>query len=141
LSKENPDDVLKGKTLAVYVHFLKRKEAAGISELQHALGFSSPSVASHHLEKLVRLGVLSKDAFGRFTLERKVDIAVLQGFADLGGRFVPRFVFYAGFFLVIAIAYILLNLYFLSILALVGTVGAVAVFCYESLRAWKRRPF
>ena len=141
LDKDDPENVLKGKTLTVYIYFLKRREASGISEIQHALGFSSPSIAAHHLEKLVRLGVLSKDQFGKFILEKKVDVAILQGFANFGGLILPRFLFYAGFFLTVGIAYLTLNSDALSLLALFGTMGAVIVFFYEAWRAWKRRPF
>ncbi len=136
-----PDFVLKGKTLDVYLYLLRHKESAGISEIQKALGLSSPSIASHHLEKLVKLGVASKDELGRFGLEKKVDVGVLQGFANIGTLMVPRFAFYAGFFLVIAIAYVVFDLANLSLLALIGSLGAVTVFCYETLRVWRKRPF
>ncbi len=139
--KDEPDYVLRGKTFKVYLYLLRHKQATGISEIQHALRFSSPSIALHHLEKLARLGVVSKDEFGRFNLEKKVDIGVLRGFANVGSVFIPRFAFYAGFFIVITLAYVILDLNSLSILALVGTAGAVSAFCYESWRVWRRRPF
>lgn len=139
--RNDPEFALRGKTLKVYLYLLKRKESSGISEVQNALSFSSPSVASHHLEKLVRLGVVSKDELGRFNLEKKVDISILQGFTNVGRVIIPRFAFYLGFFLVIAIAYVVLNVANLNFLALVGTVGAVVIFSYESWRAWKRKPF
>ncbi len=139
--RDDPEFVLRGKTLRVYLYLLKQKESSGISEVQKALSFSSPSIASHHLEKLVKLGVVSKDELGKFNLEKKVDISILQGFSNVGSLMVPRFAFYLGFFLIIAIAYIVLNVTNLNFLALVGTVGAVAIFSYESWRVWKRRPF
>jgi len=141
VEKTDPEFVLKGKTLKVYLYFLRHKEAPGISEVQHALGFSSPSVASHHLEKLIRLKVVAKDEFGRFLLEKKIDISVLQGFANISGVLLPRFSFYAGFFLVISISYVVLNLRQLNLLALIGTVGSFMIFSYESWRSWKNRPF
>jgi hypothetical protein len=137
----DPEYLMRGKTLAVYIYFLRRKEASGISEVQHALGFSSPSIAAHHLEKLQGMGVLSKDQFGRFILEKKIDVSILQGFVSIGSAVLPRFAFYAGFFIVIAIAYLILNLNYLDSLSLIGTVGAAVVFVYESWRSWSRRPF
>ena len=139
--RNDPDFVLRGKTLQVYLYILKHKEARGISEVQHALAFSSPSIAVHHLEKLLRLGVVSKDEYGKYNLEKKIDVSVLQGFVNIGSVFLPRFAFYAGFFLVVAIAYVIFNINHLDFLAVVGTVGAVAVFFYESWRSWRRRPF
>ncbi|MGH2637757.1 MAG: ArsR family transcriptional regulator, partial [Rhabdochlamydiaceae bacterium] len=102
-NNDDPEFVLKGKTLDIYLYLLRHKDSAGISEIQKALGFSSPSIASHHLEKLVKLGVASKDAeLGKFALVRKVDIRVLQGFVNVGTLILPRFAFYASLFLVIA---------------------------------------
>ncbi|NIM45531.1 MAG: hypothetical protein GTN80_07805, partial [Nitrososphaeria archaeon] len=44
---------LKGKTLLVYWYLIKeRGDSVGVREIQRALKFSSPSVASYHLEKL-----------------------------------------------------------------------------------------
>lgn len=56
---------LKGKTLLIYWHFLRQGDAyIGVREVQRALNFSSSSVASHHLEKLRRLGLLEKNNLG-----------------------------------------------------------------------------
>src|SRR6266571_7462148 len=99
--RNDPEYVLRGKTLKVYLYLLRHKQARGVSEVQHALGFSSPSIAVHHLDKLLRLGVVSKDEFGSYILERKIDSSILQGFVNIGSLILPRFAFYAGFFLVI----------------------------------------
>lgn len=139
--KADPEYVLRGKTLRVYLYFLKYKQARGISEIQHALGFSSPSIAVHHLDKLQKLGVLSKDAYGSYALEKKIDVSMLQGFTNVGSLILPRFAFYAGFFLIIAVSYVILNLAYLDFLAAAGLTGAVIVFFYESWRFWKKRPF
>ncbi len=139
--RDDPEYILRGKTLRVYLYLLRRKQVRGISEVQHALGFSSPSIAVHHLEKLLRLGVVMKDEFGQYKLEKKIDVNVLQGFVSMGSIILPRLAFYAGFFLVVAIAYLIVNLDYLDLLAVVGTVGAAAVFCYESWRSWRKKPF
>ncbi len=52
--RNDPEYVLRGKTLKVYLYLLRHKQARGVSEVQHALGFSSPSIAVHHLDKLLR---------------------------------------------------------------------------------------
>ncbi|HKW05536.1 MAG TPA: winged helix DNA-binding protein [Nitrososphaerales archaeon] len=133
---------LRGKTLQIYIHFIKHKgEPMGLSEVQKVLGLSSSSIALHHLEKLVSLGVLSRDEYGRFVLVRKVDIAVLQAFASIGRIILPRLGFYAGFFSIIAGAYVLGNASNLNPYALLGTAGSSVVFFYEAWRAWRRKPF
>lgn len=139
--KADPEYVLRGKTLRVYLYFLKYKQARGISEIQHALGFSSPSIAVHHLEKLQRLGVVSKDEFGSYSLEKKIDVSILQGFTNIGSLILPRFAFYVGFFLILTVSDVIINLGYLDFLATVGLIVAVLVFFYESWRFWKNRPF
>jgi hypothetical protein len=47
--RNDPEFLLRGKMLKVHLYLLKRKESSGISEVQNALSFSSPSLASHHL--------------------------------------------------------------------------------------------
>ena len=76
---------LRGKTLQVYLYLLRRGEAIGVRELQRILGFSSPSVAHHHLEKLKDMGLVSRDDRGRYRVVEKVDIGILKMFVMIGG--------------------------------------------------------
>ena len=132
---------LRGKTLKVYLFMLKQGKPVGVREVQRELHFSSPSVAHHHIEKMVRLGVVEQDQMGDYVIAKKVDPGVLQAFVNVGKFSLPRVGFYAVFFSTIAIAYILSNLSFLDLYALIGTVGGAAVFWYELLRIWRRRPY
>ena len=132
---------LRGKTLTVYLYLLKHGKAMGVREIQKALGFSSPSVAFHHLDKLVELGVVEKDQYDRYVLARKVDTGILHSFVSIGGINLPRLGFYAAFFTTIAVGYVLLNRSFLDLYALIGTVGGSVIFWYEAWRVWRRKPF
>lgn len=132
---------LRGKTLTVYLYLLKHGKAIGVREIQKALGFSSPSVAFHHLDKLVGLGVVEKDEYERYVLAKKVDVGILHSFVSIGGLTLPRLGFYAAFFTTIAAAYILLNRSSLDLYAIIGTLGGSAVFWYEAWRVWRRKPF
>ncbi len=140
---EKVDYELRGKTLTVYLYLLKHGKAAGVREVQKELGFSSPSVAFHHLDKLVSLGVVEKDEYDRYVLARKVDTGVLQSFVSVAGFTLPRLGFYAAFFTTVAAAYIAFNAPrgSLDLYALIGTAGGAAVFWYEAWRAWRRKPF
>ncbi len=129
---------LRGKTLEVYVYFLRTGSPLGIREIQRKLGFSSPSIAVYHLEKLTRLGIVEKDEHGRYLLARKVDVGVLSAFVTLGRFALPRLGFYAAFFTTVAIAYVLTRL---DLYALVGTVAGAGAFWYEAWRLWRRKPF
>jgi LexA DNA binding domain len=144
LSESDRDKVdyeLRGKTLTVYLYLLKHGKAVGVREIQKELGFSSPSVAFHHLDKLVELGVVEKDEYERYVLARKVDTGILHSFISIGGFTLPRLGFYAAFFTTITVAYVLLNHSSLDLYALIGTIGGTAVFWYEAWRVWRRKPF
>lgn len=141
VSREKIDYALRGKTLTVYLYLMKHGRAMGVREIQKELGFSSPSVAFHHLDKLVDLGVVEKDQYDRYVLARKVDTGILHSFVSIGGIALPRLGFYAAFFTTIAAAYLLLDRGTLDLYAAIGTVGGAAVFWYEAWRAWRRKPF
>ncbi len=51
---------LKGNTLRVYLYVLKSAGNVGVREVQRALGFSSPTLAVYHLDKLAELGLMEK---------------------------------------------------------------------------------
>jgi len=132
---------LRGKTLQVYLYLLKHGKAVGVREVQKVLGFSSPSVAFHHLDKLMNLGIIEKDEYDRYVLARKVDAGILQAFVNIGGVALPRLGFYAAFFSTIAVAYLVTNHNLLDLYAMIGTAGGAFVFWYEAWRVWRRKPF
>ena len=140
-SRGRVDYELRGKTLTVYLYLLKHGKAAGVREVQKELGFSSPSVAFHHLDKLVDLGVVEKDSYDRYILAKKVDTGILHSFVSIGGLTLPRLGFYAAFFTTIAAAYFIVDRTALNLYALIGTAGGAAVFWYEAWRVWRRKPF
>ena len=140
IDRDRVEYELRGKTLKVYAHLL-RVDSSGVREIQRELGFSSPSIALHHLEKLERLGVVGKDNVGRYFIAKKVDVGILSAFASIGRLTLPRLGFYAAFFTTIAIAYMLESGASANLYAVVGTVGGVVVFWYEAWRSWRKRPF
>jgi len=141
IQRDRVDFELRGKTLQVYLYLLRYGKAAGVREIQKELGFSSPSVAFHHLDKLVGLGVVEKDEYERYVLAKKVDSGILHSFVSVGGLTLPRLGFYAAFFTTLAVAYVLIDWNELDVYALIGTVGGAAAFWYEAWRVWRRKPF
>jgi hypothetical protein len=135
------DYELRGKTMQVYLYLLRHGKAVGVREVQKELGFSSPSVAFHHLDKLISLGIIEKDQYDRYVLVKKVDSGILHSFVNIGGLTLPRLAFYAAFFSTIAVAYLATSVGVLGLYPLIGTVGSSAVFWYEAWRVWRRRPF
>ena len=143
---ENPsenliDAELRGRTLRTYLFILKSSKAVGVRELQRALGLSSPSVAYHHLDKLMKIGLIEKDQYGEYTLVKNVNVNVLQAFTQVGKLLVPRFIFYAVFFTTLLLGYVLLFLGNLNPFAIAFGVFASIFAWYETYRTWKKRPF
>lgn len=139
--REKVEYQLRGKTLKVYLHLLRFGKAAGVREVQKELGFSSPSVAFHHLDKLLDLGLVEKDHYERYVLVKKVDTGILHSFVSIRGLTLPRLGFYGAFFATVAFAYLLLNRGSLDLYAVIGTAGGAAMFWYEAWRVWRRKPF
>lgn len=148
LRAENEVDfeyALKGKAWKVYWLLLKSGRPMGVREVQKALGFSSPSVAHHHLEQLRELGLVQKqDVGGSYSLVDEVKIGVLRHFVKLGRLLFPRYFFYAVFSTTFYVAYLITlvhsftreNLFIIFFGAIVS-----AIFWYEAVRAWHLKPF
>lgn len=140
-SKKLPiEDHLKGKTLQVYMYMVKRKDPVGVREVQRDLGFSSPSVANYHIDKLAELALVSQDEYGRYYVVQKVQVGVLQAFVNIGGLAVPRLSFFAAFFTTMLLAYIVLDLENLNIYAIGFALAGAAAFWFETIRVWIKRP-
>ncbi|MCD6591633.1 MAG: helix-turn-helix transcriptional regulator, partial [Thaumarchaeota archaeon] len=130
---------LRGKTLQVYLYLLRRGEAIGVRELQRILGFSSPSVAHHHLEKLKDMGLVSRDDRGRYRVVEKVDIGVLKMFVMIGGRLIPRMIFYAVFITTLLILYLARNIPSPDPHAAALGILASLFLWIETIRLWRHR--
>ncbi len=133
---------LRGNTLRAYWALMNAKDGVlGVRELQRRLGFSSPALASYHLNKLVDMKLVAKER-GDYRLVREVKVGVLKQFIKLGTFLLPRYVLYATMFTTLLI-YLLVNLgefTFYSVFALVlGLLGTV-IFWYETVRVWRQKP-
>jgi len=133
---------LKGTTLKAYWYMLKVNRPIGVREIQRALNLSSPSVALHHLEKLKRLGLLTKDELGKYYLKDEVKIGVFRFFFKFGKLLLPRFLFYAVFFSSALTLYLIQSLIkneSPSFFAL--TLGFIASLTswYEAIKIWKEK--
>jgi len=147
MADESIDLELKGRTWHVYWYMLSKGADEGVSarELQHALGFSSPSIATHHLERLIDLGLARKNDEGDVVLVGEVKLGVLRHFVRLGRLLVPRYVFYASFTTVFTLAYALFlplskDLFASSFVIAIGGFSSGA-FWYETYRFWRLNPY
>ena len=132
---------LKGKTLLVYWYMIKQSNPVGIREIRRALKFSSPSIAHHHLEKLISLGLVKKDEYGRYSLKEYLEVGILQSFTKIGRFMLPRYSFYASFFTTLLIAYVYQYARALNVFALASMIIATIIFWYETIRVWRRKPY
>ena len=133
---------LKGKTLLVYLYLLRsRRSTVGVREVQRALGFSSPSVAAYHLNKLRELGLV-ESVRGDYRLSRLVKVGVLRRFIAIRGLLLPRLLFYAVLVTSMLITYLIQypQLTRRNVAAIVlGLVPAIILW-YETLKTWREKP-
>ncbi|MDH5483428.1 MAG: hypothetical protein OEY22_11230 [Candidatus Bathyarchaeota archaeon] len=136
---------LKGKTLLVYWYLLQQpSHMVGVREVQRALGFSSPSIAAHHLEKLQNLRLVQKKGTGEYVLEEEVKVGILRFFTRMGHFLVPRYLFYSILFSTMVTAYFMLLLVLQitpNFYAVMFGLIAVAIFWIETIRLWRTKPF
>ena len=134
---------LKGKTLLVYMHLLKAgSQSVGVREVQRALGFSSPSVAAYHLQKLQDLGLI-ENIFGDYRLIREIKVGVLRSFVSLGGLILPKYLFYAVLVTSMLVTFIANFTFYPTreyITTLVMGMVPAIIFWYETVKIWRERP-
>ncbi|MGY5860159.1 MAG: helix-turn-helix domain-containing protein [Candidatus Thorarchaeota archaeon] len=138
------DKLLKGRTMSVYALLISQGEM-GVREIQRELGFSSPSLALHHLTKLVELDLVKKDVHGNYSVSKTVRVGSLSLFIKFGSRLLPRFLFLGTLFSAMLIVYLL---FFFSwpptggdLMFVVMSIVAILVVFYESRRIWLLKPF
>ena len=133
---------LRGNSLRVYWYMLNQSESVGVREVQRAIGMSSPSVASHHLSKLVSLDLVEQLPDNTYRVKQVVKVGVLRNFIAFRGRFLPRYTFVAIFFTTYTLAYLILcltaplNLFDRYVALAIGILGAAFAW-WESIRLWK----
>jgi len=136
---------LKGKTLIVYWHLLKSSGSkVGVREVQRKLGFSSPSVAVYHLDKLMSLGLVEKTVTGEYVLISEVKTGLLRFFTRLGRFLVPRYLFYSVWFTTMLISYIIFygqSLCVHNTAALIFGLSASSILWFETVRVLREKPF
>ena len=136
---------LKGKTLLVYWYILGSSgSSVGVREVQRSLGFSSPSVAAYHLDKLCSLGLVDKSMRGEYYLVQEVKVGILRLFTKLGRFLVPRYLFYSVLFSTMLITYVILygqSGCIHNVVALLFGSLACLILWFEAIRLWRKRPF
>ena len=142
MSEQIVANELKGNTLRVYWYLLNTSsQYIGPRQIQRELGFSSPSLAVYHLDKLLDLGLVKKNV-GEYQLKEIVDVGVLKQFMKWKGVIIPRHITYATMISTLFLFFLtqLRAINFYSVFALIFGSLSTAIFWYETIRVWKSRP-
>jgi hypothetical protein len=95
-----------GKTLDVYLCILTAGSAIGVREIWRALGFSSPSLAQYHVNKLLDLKLIKADFDGKYMINDQESIEALRSFLLLRGMLIPRLTVYSALIFGLLVSYI-----------------------------------
>jgi hypothetical protein len=131
--------VLNGNTLRTYLQVL-RHGPCELRDVQHAMGFSTASLASYHLNKLLEAGYVRQDGSSRYFASGEAVGDALEGYSKVGSTILPQSTFFA-VFISILIAYFSYQAFeapsFVPYLVVVAAGAAVALW-YETFRVWKK---
>lgn len=142
MNNDKVESELKGNTLRVYWMLLKSQTGTiGVREVQRALRFSSPALASYHLTKLEELGLVEKTN-GEYHLLKEVWVGVLKQFTKFGTFMLPRYTLYATMLTTLLVFYLtqFREVNFYSVFALIFGVLSTGILWYETLRVWRQKP-
>ncbi len=130
---------IRGNTLRVYVYLL-RSGSSELRDVQRALGFSTPSLASYHLGRLMESGYATQDEHGRYLVVQGATNAILDGYTKLGGVVVPQLLFFAILFSIVIGFFAYMSLAYAAYVPLLVAASATMIlaFWYETARVWRR---
>jgi DNA-binding transcriptional ArsR family regulator len=130
---------LKGNALRVYLHVL-RHGPCELRDVQHALGLSTPSLASYHLGRLAEAGYVTQSEDGKYRPLRDASVEILAGYSRIGIVIVPQYFFFALLCTMVTAFFAykawLEPAYLPYLVATAG--GCVAALWYETIRLWRR---
>jgi DNA-binding transcriptional ArsR family regulator len=98
---DNGSVELEGTTFSVYLYVAKESKPVGPRDVMRGAHLSSPSVAYRHLQKLEDSGLLKKNEYGEYLLNKKMKV---NGYHWFGRHLLPNAMFYFYFFLGLFIA-------------------------------------
>lgn len=138
--KFNPDR----NTLLVYWYLRSQTgNKSGPRSVQRALGFSSPSSALFHLNKLEETGLIQKHRNGSYRITKKKKFGIMKRFFCFHNHWIPKNMAYS-VLLLIAISMVLLLFFpiisWYVVAALLPTIFSLALQIYETIVLLKNRP-
>lgn len=130
---------IKGNTLRVYLYILQHGPCE-LKDVQGGLEFSTASLASYHLRRLIDGGYATQDAYGRYLATKDTTRQLLEGYVKVGALVVPQLLFVSILFTVLVGYFAFMALNAASYLPfLVGSsLALIVVVWYETVRVWRR---
>ncbi|MDG6964447.1 MAG: hypothetical protein JRN27_05175 [Nitrososphaerota archaeon] len=130
---------LRGNTLRVYLYILQHGPCE-LKDVQGGLGFSTASLASYHLGRLIDRGYASQDTYGRYLAAKDATGQILEGYVKVGTVVVPQLLFVSVLFTILVSYFSVMTYRSASYVPLLvaSSVALVAVVWYETTRVWRR---
>jgi len=130
---------IRGKTLKVYLYLLKHGPCE-LRDVQRGLDFSSASLASYHLGKLLESGLAGQDEYGRYYAVKEASERILEGYSKIGPAVVPQLFFFSLFFTILVVFFSAATWSGLDFVPyLIGVSFAmITVLWFETIRLWRR---
>jgi hypothetical protein len=130
---------IRGNTLKVYLYLLKHGESE-LRDIQHGLNFSSASLASYHLGKLLETGFAKQDEYGKYSAVKEASDRILEGYSKIGPAVVPQLLFFSLLFTILVVFFsveIWSGMEFVPYL--IGlSFAMLVVFWFETIRLWRK---
>ncbi len=130
---------MRGNTLRVYLYIL-RHGPCELKDVQGGLGFSTASLASYHLGRLIDWGYASQDSYGRYLATKDATGQILEGYVKVGTVVVPQLLFISVLFTVLVSYFSVMAYRSASYVPLLvaSSAALVVVVWYETARVWRR---
>ena len=130
---------IKGNTLRVYLYILHHGPCE-LKDVQGGLQFSTASLASYHLKRLIDAGYATQDSYGRYLATRDTTKLLLEGYVTVGALVVPQLLFISVLFTALVGYFSFMALNAQSYLPfLVGSsLALIAVVWYDTVKVWRR---
>ncbi|MDE1852384.1 MAG: hypothetical protein KGI38_01420 [Thaumarchaeota archaeon] len=130
---------IRGNTLRVYLYVLQHGPCE-LKDIQNGLEFSTASLASYHLKRLIDSGYATQDSYGRYVASKDATGQILEGYVKVGVVVVPQLMFFAVLFTALVVYFALMTYASASYLPflVVTSLMLTAVLWYETLRVWRK---
>jgi hypothetical protein len=129
-----------GKTWDVYLCILTSSAPIGVRDIWRALGFSSPSLAQYHVNKLLDLKLIETTTGGKYVTNDEERLEALRSFLMLRGMLIPRMVVYAALLSGVLASYVLFWPWrgdFRDLMTLSVTLFSIAAFLFEAVKQYR----